>query len=111
MSFANTLKAAAAEAQRVLAPMCDPAGAGAFTLSSHSGETFTGVIEEQDELDPLDPAGIRRQRHLFILATQAQFDPAPAAAPRCIVTARGANWAVQSVTPQAHHFRLTCRPL
>ena len=110
MSLANFLATAAAAAERTLAPMCDPTGEGEFSLSSHSGRTFTGVIEEMDELDPLDPAGSRRQRELIIVACRAQFSTAPSASPRTTAVARGAVWSVQSVTPWAHHYRLTCRP-
>lgn len=110
MSLANFIATAAAAAERVLAPMCDPAGEGEFTLSTHSGRTFTGVMEEQDEIDPIDPAGSRRQRELIIVARRAQFATAPAASPRSTAVARGSVWSVQSVTPLGHHYRITCRP-
>lgn len=110
MSFASILATAAKSAERTLAPMCDPSGEGEFTLSSHSGSTFVGVIEELDEVDPLDPAGSRRQRELVIVARADQFATAPSASPRCTAVARGSVWSVQSVTPWAHHYRITGRP-
>lgn len=98
-----------AEAQTILAPMCDSAD-GAFTLSTAEGSTFYGVMNEQDELDPMDHTGIKRIRFLFVYATAAQFTTAPSAAPRCTLTAKGRNWSVQAVTTLPQHYRIICRP-
>ena len=98
------------EAQKILAGMSDPSGDGAFTISNRSG-TFYGVMNEQDAEDPLDHAGIKRIRYLFIFPTKDQFTTAPSAAPRCTITAKGATWSVQGVTDLPQHYRIVCRPL
>jgi hypothetical protein len=109
MSLSSLLASAATQAQRVLAPLCDPDGEGEFTLSSHSGETFIGVFEEQNEVDPLSSTGVDRVRALFIVATKVQFTTEPKTAPRITAVAKGVTWSVQSITPLAHHYRFTCR--
>ena len=109
MSYATDIATMMAEAQTILAPMCDSSD-GAFTLSSMAG-TFTGILNEQDGEDPLDMTGVKRVRYLFIFATKDQFTTAPSAAPRCTVTVKGASWSVQGVTDLPQHYRIVCRPL
>lgn len=109
MSLYAELASAAAEAQTILAPICDPSAAGDFTLSDRTG-TFVGTFNEFDAQDPLDVSGIRTIRLLTILATRDQFDTPPVSAPRTSLTAKGATWLVTSVTDMPFHYRLTCRP-
>lgn len=106
MDLTSILSAAAAEAQSILAPISDPEGRGEFTFG---GADYTGTMNEQDEEDPLDVAGIKRVRQLYIYATKPQFDSAPTAAPRATLTAKGATWSVQSITDLPQHYRFVCR--
>lgn len=108
MNLSALLAQAAAQAQTILAPICEPTGLGVFTFS---GSDYTGTFNEQDEQDPLDATGIRRIRFLYIYATKAQFSASPAGAPRTTLTAKGATWSVQSITDQPQHYRFTCRPV
>jgi hypothetical protein len=106
MSYAAQITAAATTAQTALAAACDAAGTGTFTLA---GTTYTGVFNEQEASDPLDPTGTRRVRYLFILATRAQFSSAPSAGTRPALTAAGRTWSLVGVTPMPQHYRLVCR--
>lgn len=98
---------AAAEAQRILAPMAEPDDEGTFTLA---GVEYTGVPNLRVVGMQPGPNGLERIEELDIVATAAQFDAIPSAAPRQAVTALGRNWSLVKVGPPGVSYTLTCVP-
>lgn len=103
--LSTTLTAAAAEAQRLLAPAADPTNSGEFTIAGDS-TTYVGVMEEDPNLLIPTPNGFEKVSAIKIATTRAQFSAAPSAAGRPKLTARGKTWNLTSVTPGAYHYQL-----
>jgi hypothetical protein len=107
MSYASILRTAAAQAQAILAPMADPDGDGEFTIGD---EDYTGVLNLRTVAMEPGPNGLVRIEELEIVATRAQWDTAPEAAPRFGVTALGRDWWCTKVSPAGPCWSLTCVP-
>lgn len=107
MSFSAQLATAAAQAQRVLAPLADPDNEGDFTIGS---DDFTGVMNLRTVAMEPGPNGLKRIEELEIVATRSQWDTAPEAAPRFAVTALGRDWWCVKVSPAGPCWSLTCVP-
>lgn len=103
--LSTTLTAAAAEAQRLLAPAADPTNSGEFTIAGDS-TTYTGVIEEDPNMLIPTPNGLEKVYGIKVMATRAQFSSAPVATNRPKLTARGKTWNLTSVSPGAYHYQL-----
>lgn len=101
MSFLTQLSpiltAAAAQAEGVLGET--------YTLG---GTSYTGVIEEDENMMVPTPNGFEPRRGLRIVSTLAQFDTAPSAATRPRVVARSSQWNVISVKPGPLQYTITC---
>lgn len=105
--YSDQLAWAAKEAQKVLAPMADPAGDGEFTLSSFAAETFTGTLSIFDKVLVTAPNGYEEQRQLKIAATREQFSSEPDPAGRPLIIAKGEHWRLTAVEPGAQFYVLT----
>ena len=101
------LATAAKTAQSILAPMADPEGNGAFSIGD---EDYTGVLNLRTVAMEPGPNGLIRIEELEIVATRAQWDTAPEAAPRFGVTALGREWWCNKVSPAGPCWSLTCVP-
>jgi hypothetical protein len=107
VSYSNILAQAAKQAQAILAPMADPDDSGAFTIG---GDAYKGVLNLRTVGMELGPNGLKRIEELEIVATRAQWDTAPEAAPRFGVTALGRTWWCTKVSPAGPCWSLTCVP-
>jgi hypothetical protein len=107
VSYANLLASAAKTAQSILAPMADPDNAGEFTIGD---DDYTGVFNLRTVAMEPTSNGLKRIEELEIVATRAQWDTAPEAAPRFGVTALGRSWWCTKVSPAGPCYSLTCVP-
>lgn len=107
MSYATLLASAAKQAQAILAPMADPEANGAFTIGD---DAYKGVLNLRTVGMEPGPNGLKRIEELEIVATRAQWDTTPEAAPRFGVTALGREWWCTKVSPAGPCWSLTCVP-
>lgn len=106
-AFTSILASAAKQAQAILAPMSDPDDSGEFTIGD---EEYEGVLNLRTVVMEPGPNGLKRIEELEIVATRAQWDTAPEAAPRFGVTALGRSWWCTKVSPAGPCWSLTCVP-